>query len=268
MTIQFDFYPLFNDILPVVQAFFTIAIVQVYQSKHMANIKGGSGKNQGRKLDWGEKPESRISVPYELSDYEQKKALAKTWSILKQAGKDFTALASCLESNGISLMLQDEAAKPSKEPQLYRIYSAAVAASFGVVSPSDADAGGYEEIELSSLLIKVPERTILLEVTGNSMVDEGIFPGSILIVETTNTTNKSWLQAETGDIVVARIENAASTDLTVKRFERNAEGEFLVPRNRRNKNYQPIRVGGSDSQGEEEQKTSIIGIVKKIIQDV
>lgn len=234
----------------------------------MANIKGGSGRDQGRKPDWEEKPVSRISVPYELSDREQKKALVKTWSILQKAELDFTDLASRLESDRANLFLQSEAAESSNEPQLYRIYSTAVAASLGVVSPSDADAGGYEEIELDSLLIKAPERTILLEVMGNSMLDENIFPGSILVVETTNTTNKSWLQAETGNIVVARVENTGSTYLTVKRFERNTKGEFLVPRNRRNKTYQPIRVGGSECEGEEEQKTSIIGIVRKIIQDV
>jgi len=128
-----------------------------------------------------------------LSDREQKKALVKTWSILQEVGLNFTDLASRLQSDGINLLLQDESAEPSKNHQLYRIYSTAVAASFGIVSPSDADAGGYEEFELDSLLIKVPERTILLEVTGNSMLDEDIFPGSILIVETTNTTNKSWL---------------------------------------------------------------------------
>jgi len=64
------------------------------------------------------------------------------------------------------------------------------------------------------------------------------------------------------------VENGDSPYLTVKRFERNTAGEFLVPRNRRNKTYQPIRVGGSECEGKEEQKTTIIGIVRKIIQDV
>ncbi len=234
----------------------------------MVNLKGGSRRESGRKPDWKEKPPSRISVPYELADRKQKKALAKLWSMLQESNLDLADFVSLLQSNGVNLLLQDETNKLSKEPQLYQIYSTAVAASFGVMSPSDADAGGYEEIELDSLLIKVPKRTILLEVTGDSMLDENIFPGSILIVETTDTVNKSWLQTETGDIVVARVENGDSPYLTVKRFERNASGEFLVPRNRRNKTYQPIRVGGSECEGEEDQKTSIIGIVRKIIQDV
>lgn len=234
----------------------------------MSKLKGGSGRGQGRKSPWEEKPPSRISVPYELADPKQTAALAKLWSMLQEVRLDLADFVSTIQSDGINLFLQSEASQVDKNPQLCRIYSTAIAASFGVVSPSDADAGGYEEVELSSLIVKAPERTILLEVTGSSMVDEGIFPGSILIVETTNTTNKSWLQAETGDIVVALIENTDSTDLTVKRFERNVEGEFLVPRNHRNKTYQRIRVGSSNHQGEEEQKTSIIGIVKKIIQDV
>lgn len=231
----------------------------------MSKSKGGSGRGQGRKSRWGEKTASRISVPYELADPKQTAALAKLWSILQEARLDLADLTFILESAGVNLLLQSEANKTNKQPQLYRIYSTALPASFGVISPSDADAGGYEEVELDSLFVKVPERTILLEVTGNSMLDEGIFPGSVLIVETTNATSQPWLQAETGDIVVALIKNA---DLTVKRFERNSEGEFLVPRNRHDKRYQPIQVGGSECDGEGEDKTSIIGIVRKIIQNV
>lgn len=231
----------------------------------MPKSKGGPGKGQGRKSPWEEKCVSRISVPYELADPKQTKALAKLWSILQKAKLDLADLASILQSNEVNLLLQSETKQLNENSQLYRMYSTALPASFGMVSPSDADAGGYEEIELSSLFIKKPERTILFEVTGNSMLDEGIFPGSILIVETTDAINKPWLQAETGDIVVALIKNS---EFTVKRFERNEEGEFLVPRNRLEKTYQRIQVGGSDCENEEEEKTSIIGIVRKIIQDV
>lgn len=229
----------------------------------MATSKGGSGKGQGRKSHWDEKPESRISVPYKLADDKQTKALAEIWSLLKQAGLDFPALLAILKSSTVNLALPRQAYS-NKQLEFYRMYSTPVAASFGVISSSDADAGGYEEVDLNTLLVRVPERTIILKVIGDSMIDDGIQPNSTLIVETCDTTKQLWLQPETGDVVVALVDEI---DFTVKRFERTDQGAFLVPRNR-NKGYKPLVISNSNDEDLGGHKARIIGIVRKIIQDV
>lgn len=231
----------------------------------MAKPRGGSGKGQGRKSVWERKPESRISVPYELADPRQTKAIAEIWSLLKQQGVDFSDLSHFLENSGVELVLPNGFQHFDNGYRTYRMYSTAVAASFGVISTSDVDTGDYEEVDLNDLLVQVPERTIILKVVGNSMMDEGIKPNSTLIVETTDTINKSWLQVETGNIVIALVDR---TYFTVKRFERTSEGEFLVPRNRRKPEYERLQVGGSAQEGEDECRARIIGIVKKVIQDL
>jgi SOS-response transcriptional repressor LexA len=240
-----------------------IASVHEYQSKGMSKSKGGSGKGQGRKSHWDKKPESRISVPYELADDKQKKALAEIWSILNQAGLDLTGLLAILKSSTVNLALPSKTYS-NQQPESYRMYSTPVAASFGVISSTDADAGGYEEVDLNTLLVRAPERTIILRVIGDSMIDDGIQPNSTLIVETCGTNQQLWLQPKTGDIVVALIDE---TDFTVKRFERTDKGAFLVPRNR-NRGYQALAILNSDDEELEEHKVRIIGIVRKVIQDV
>jgi SOS-response transcriptional repressor LexA len=231
----------------------------------MRKSQGGSGRGQGRKQDWGKRPESRISVPYKLAQPESKKALVEFCLILEQAGLDLPDFVAVLKNHGMSLISQNKAHQPHNKTQLYRMYSTAVAASFGVISSSDADGGGYEEVNLISQLITTPDRTILLEVTGNSMIDEGIYPRSILVVETGNTADKSWLEPQNGNIVVALIDEV---DLTVKRFRRTDRGDFLEPRNRSNKSYKPLLIAGSDDEPLEGHKVEIIGIVRKVIQNV
>ncbi|MBW4418086.1 MAG: hypothetical protein KME13_02510 [Myxacorys californica WJT36-NPBG1] len=244
----------------------------------MAKSKGGSGKNQGRKPDWEEEAESRIKVPFKLAQAEQKKALTQIWSILKHAGLDLSDLASALKQSGLELTELIAALKNSEidlilpsnncysksKPRLYRIYSTAVAASFEVISLDDATAGGYEECDLTDLLIKAPERTIFLRVIGNSMVDEGIYPGSILSVETPDRSwSKSWLRIESGNIVVALIDNA---DITVKRFRRTDQGEFLEPRNRNSKTHKPILLRDSNCEDIGVREVEILGIVRSVTQ--
>ena len=209
----------------------------------------------GRNKDWSKKPESRIGVPYELAHKPgQKKALAEIWSILEAAGLDLIHVASILKSNGVQLIVPSRICSRNIS-RSYPVYSTAIGAGFEITSQADAEAGGYEEISLDALLVKDSERTIILKVTGNSMRDDGIYPGSILVVETTNSTSKSWLKPETGNTVVASIVGADSTTyLTVKRIQITDEAIFLIPRNRSKKELKPIQVTNSD----------IIGIVRSV----
>ena len=224
----------------------------------MAKSKGGAGRQQGRKLDWGEETSSRITVPFELTETEQKRSLVATWSVLQQSGRNFTDLVASIERYGIDSVLH-----PRHKSQPYRLYSTAVAASFGVTSASDAEAGGYDEVNLIDLLIKSPDRTILLEVTGNSMLDSGIYPGSILIVEMPNTTNKAWLDVKDRDTVIALVDEV---DLTVKQYRKTRKGEFLAPRNRSQKKYQPLVINNSEDEQGEGYKVTILGIVRSVTQ--
>jgi len=230
----------------------------------MVRQKGGSGRNQGRKFDWGQKPDSTIGVPYKLA--EQKKYLVKLWTTLQQAGLELEHLAGFLENEGVDLIQQTSSGYLLSSSNVYKMYSTSVAASFGVTSSMDAEAGGYEEIYLESVLgIKSPNRAIFLKVTGYSMVDDEIFPGATLTVETRDTTmSKSWLDAQTGDTVIALIDGV---DVTVKKFRRTNEGEFLVPRNRKNKNFQQIQISSCSADWMGGHEVEIFGIVRKIVLD-
>jgi repressor LexA len=81
-----------------------------------------------------------------------------------------------------------------------------------------------------------------LRVTGDSMIDAGIFDGDYIFV-------RKQLEARRGDIVVAMIDGEA----TVKRFEPAGDTIRLIPEN---KNMRPIVVRKSDFRS-----TSILGIV-------
>lgn len=76
-----------------------------------------------------------------------------------------------------------------------------------------------------------PEASYLLRVTGDSMIDIGIFDGDLLAVHSTP-------QANNGDIVVARVDD----EVTVKRLKKHAKGITLLPEN---PDYTPIEVDPS-----------------------
>ncbi len=104
------------------------------------------------------------------------------------------------------------------------LFMAAVSAGF----PSPAEDYVEGRLDLNRYLIKHPVATFYVRVAGESMVNAGIGPGSILVVDRA-------VEADDGDIVVARINN----ELCVKRL-RIARGRiWLMPEN---DNYQPIEV--------------------------
>jgi repressor LexA len=75
------------------------------------------------------------------------------------------------------------------------------------------------EIPVSVDLIKGPSKHFLLRAVGNSMNNEGINDGDIVLVKQQNT-------AENGDIVVALIDDEA----TIKEFNKTKEAVVLKPR--------------------------------------
>ena len=93
--------------------------------------------------------------------------------------------------------------------------------------PSPAEEELIDTLSLDSFLIERPEATFMLTVTGDSMIDAGIQPGDMVLVE-------KGKEPRGGDIVVAQVDG----EWTMKYFTRDRQGIRLDPANR---NYKPIR---------------------------
>ena len=92
--------------------------------------------------------------------------------------------------------------------------------------PSPAEEELQDTLNLQEFLVKKPEATFMLTVSGDSMIDAGIQPGDLVLVER-GATPKS------GDIVVAQVDE----EWTIKYFVRDKTGVRLEPAN---KKYRPI----------------------------
>jgi DNA polymerase V len=83
-------------------------------------------------------------------------------------------------------------------------------------------------IDLNRDLIKHPLATFFIRVEGDSMIDAGIQPGALLVVDRA-------AEAHEGHVIVARVNN----ELCVKRFSTEGGKVLLVPANPL---YQPIEI--------------------------
>ncbi len=92
--------------------------------------------------------------------------------------------------------------------------------------PSVADEAVLETINLDSYLVKNRLSSYLLEVKGDSMIEEGIHEGDLVIVERRN-------EAKDGDIVIAEVDGG----WTMKFFKKEGNKIYLQPAN---KKYKPI----------------------------
>ena len=113
-------------------------------------------------------------------------------------------------------------------------------------NPIEAITGSFEQISVPNYLINNKDEHFTLEVTGDSMVDAGIFDGDIVIIRKTEAANS-------GDIVVALIDQ---NEVTLKRFRSFKNSIALEPAN---KNYK-IRLFGEDRvkiQGK------LVGLIRK-----
>ena len=113
-------------------------------------------------------------------------------------------------------------------------------------NPIEAITGSFEQISVPNYLINNKDEHFSLEVSGDSMVDAGIFDGDIVIIRKTEAANS-------GDIVVALIDE---NEVTLKRFRSFKNSIALEPAN---KNYK-IRLFGEDRvkiQGK------LVGLIRK-----
>lgn len=113
--------------------------------------------------------------------------------------------------------------------------------------PSPADDFIDKHLDLNDYLIKHPVATFFVRVTGDSMINAGIYSGDILIVDRS-------LEANNGSIVVAVING----DLTVKRLKKESNRVTLLPENAE---YKPIQIMPED-------EFSVWGVVTSVIHKV
>ncbi len=94
----------------------------------------------------------------------------------------------------------------------------------GFPTPQEED--HLDTLSLDDYMVDKPDDTFLLRVFGDSMIDEGIFQGDLVIVE-------KGAPPKNGDIVVAEIDG----EWTLKTYEKFGRQIRLVPGN---KNYPPM----------------------------
>lgn len=104
------------------------------------------------------------------------------------------------------------------------LFLASVSAGF----PSPAEDYIEGRLDLNRHLIKHPAATFFVRVAGDSMIDAGIHPGDILVVDRA-------LEPQDTNVVIAVIDG----ELTVKRISQRHGKLFLVPDNQA---YQPLEI--------------------------
>lgn len=100
--------------------------------------------------------------------------------------------------------------------------------------PSPAEESADKQIDLNAHLIKHPASTFFARVSGDSMVEKGLFSGDLVVVD------KS-LEPKNGDIIIAIL----NSEFTVKEFRQDSSKKiYLIPHN---KNYKNIEIKIEDS---------------------
>jgi repressor LexA len=108
--------------------------------------------------------------------------------------------------------------------------------------PSPAEEELVDTLNLNDYLIRRPDATFMLTVSGDSMIEAGIYPGDMVLVERGGTPQNH-------DIIIAQVDD----EWTMKYFVKDQEGVRLDPANRK---YKPIRPKRS---------LTIGGVVKAVI---
>lgn len=99
------------------------------------------------------------------------------------------------------------------------MFSDSVPAGF----PSPATDYCERKLDLNELCVQKPAATYFVRAQGDSMIDAGIFPGDVLVIDRS-------INATHGDIVIA----AVNGELTVKKLETKPQIR-LVPMNKKHK---------------------------------
>lgn len=127
-------------------------------------------------------------------------------------------------------------------PLALPLFSESVQAGF----PSPAQDYVERTLDLNELCIQRPAATYLVKVQGDSMIEAGIYPGDILVVDRS-------LHARHGDVVIARVD----ADLTVKLLQLRP----TVALHPCNKAYRPIELA-------DDSELEIMGVVVHAIRNL
>lgn len=112
--------------------------------------------------------------------------------------------------------------------------------------PSPAQDYVERALDLNELCIKRPAATFFVRVQGDSMIEAGIYPSDILVVDRS-------LRAEHGDIVIVALDG----EFTVKELCLRPT-LALLPRNGR---YSPVSIS-------EESELEVFGVVTNVIREM
>jgi DNA polymerase V len=104
------------------------------------------------------------------------------------------------------------------------IFLESVSAGF----PSPADDYIEGKLDLNDYLVKHPSATFFVRVTGDSMINAGIYSGDILVVDRS-------LEPKDGNVIIAVVDG----ELLVKRMKFEGNQLFLYPENNK---FEPIEI--------------------------
>lgn len=186
--------------------------------------KGGARAGAGRPKGKNAYGEATRPLRIPLSLLEPVEKLLQTFSQLRKSG-EIDTLAPLVAGQSLRIPL----------------YSSKVEAGFA----SPADDFVEEYLDLNDLLVKHHEATFFVRVAGRSMIDAGIYPDDILIVDRS-------LEPRHGKIVIAVVDG----QVTVKRLSMTQEGIVLKAEN---PDYEDIPVTG---------ELHIWGVVTSVIHQV
>ncbi len=178
-----------------------------------------------------QKPELQLEYLEKLQDYYSEHKVIPSYSVLATlwgvSAKSW--VAECVkrfEEAGYLDWTPDRQLKPGKRFFERRVADSPVQAGM----PATAESSYDYVSSIDEMLVRVPSRTELVRVKGDSMIDAGIHEGDYLVVE-------KQPHANVGDIVVAIVDDA----FTVKYLDRDKAGFVLKPANRA---YPVIRPRG------------------------
>jgi len=113
--------------------------------------------------------------------------------------------------------------------------------------PSPAEDYVEKTLDLNELCVQHPAATFFVRVQGESMIDAGIFPDDVLVVDRS-------LRAQHGDIIIASLES----EMTVKELHLTPPPVYLLPRNPA---YQSILI-------EEGMVLEVFGVVTNVVRSL
>ena len=151
-------------------------------------------------------------------------AMGRLWGISAKSW-----VASCvtrLKEEGYLKLTPDRRLRPGERFYERRLAHAPVRAGL----PNAALEDGYDLVTIDDYLVRLPSKTTLVRVKGDSMIDAGIFEGDLVVVEQQPNAN-------IGDVVVAIVDD----EFTIKYLERERGTFVLKPAN---KAYPTIRPKG------------------------